>query len=290
MSLPDSIRRHIEKNNDCRITNVTRVSGGSINQAAKVTLDPPGTCFLKWNTATDPDMFEKETRGLRLLREAGTGLRIPDVLSFGALDSQTGYLLMEFVEVGGSRGGSAESFGRKLASLHQNRAGQFGLDHDNYIGRLPQSNTLHDDWVTFLAEERFDPQVSMAVDDGKLPAGISKKFEALYHRLPELLPEEPPALLHGDLWGGNFFYTADGNAAVYDPAVYYGHREIELAFTKLFGGFSESFYRAYREAYPLEPDFKSRVDLYNLYPLLVHTNLFGGHYGSQVESIVRRFG
>ena len=135
----------------------------------------------------------------------------------------------------------------------------------------------------------MEPQLQMATDSGKLGAGTVTSFNAMYKELPDIFPDEPPSLLHGDLWGGNYFFDQDGKATIYDPAVYYGHREIELAFTHLFGGFPSNFYSAYEETYPLSFGFSKRKDIYNLYPLLVHTNLFGGSYARQVESIVRQF-
>lgn len=133
------------------------------------------------------------------------------------------------------------------------------------------------------------PQLKMATDAGKLGSSTVTRFESMYKQLPDIFPDEPPSLLHGDLWGGNYFFDESGVATIYDPAVYYGHREIELAFTHLFGGFPGSFYSAYEEAYPLKSSFSKRKPLYNLYPLLVHTNLFGGSYARQVEGIVRQF-
>lgn len=270
-----------------RISEAFRVSGGSINEAARLETEAHGTCFLKWNRGTGDGMFRAESLGLQKLREAGSGLRIPRTLSFGEAGG-TGYLLMEFVEEGGPAEGAAERFGRRLAALHGNTRDTFGLDHDNFIGRLPQSNRSHERWHDFFREERLEPQVRRAVDDGRLSQNTARAFQRLYGKLAGIIPEEPPSLLHGDLWGGNYYWGPDGEAVIYDPAVYYGHREIELAFTRLFGGFPEAFYRAYEEEHPLEPGFDGRVDLHNLYPLLVHTNLFGGSYARRVESMVNR--
>lgn len=287
--IPESIKKKIEESTGARILSSTQVSGGSINRAARIELESSGTCFLKWNSGADPDMFAKEVKGLDRLKEAETGLIIPGVIDRGVVDRTTGYLVLDYIEEGTPRKGSHEQFGRELAALHQMQNDRFGLDHDNYIGRLPQSNTWHDRWTDFFIHERMEPQLKMAVDAGKLSTSVTKAFNNMYEKLPGIMPEERPSLLHGDLWGGNYFYNGDGNATLYDPAIYYGNREIELAFTHLFGGFSGDFYRAYNETWALQPGFRKRIDIYNLYPLLVHTNLFGGHYGSRVTSIVCRF-
>lgn len=289
MMIPDSIRRQVSESLVEDIASGNRVSGGSINQAAQITLSDGRLCFLKWNTSADPDMFEKEEKGLQLLRSADTSLRIPKVVATGKTGSGTGFLLQEFIREGQSKTGSAERFGQSLAALHQHHKKQYGLDHDNYIGKLPQPNNWHNSWIDFFVKERMEPQLKMATDSDKLGSSTVAHFESMYKQLPEIFPDEPPSLLHGDLWGGNYFWDDKGRATIYDPAVYYGHREIELAFTYLFGGFSGAFYDAYKEAYPMEPGFNQRKDIYNLYPLLVHTNLFGGSYARQVEGIVRRF-
>lgn len=289
MMLPDNLRSSIENRLNKTIESATRVSGGSINEAAKLDIEDVGTAFLKWNRAADPDMFEKEVTGLELLRDAGTGLRVPNIILQGTVEGSTGYLLMEFIEDGRPGNQSAQHFGEELAALHKNRSKTFGLDEDNYIGRLPQSNNRHNDWVNFFIDERMEPQLQMALKSGKFRSSITGAFNAMYRKLEEIFPEDQPSLLHGDLWGGNFFYDTDGTAVIYDPAVYYGHREIELAFTHLFGGFSSTFYEAYNSSLPIAPGFEKRKDIYNLYPLLVHTNLFGGSYGRQVEGIVKQF-
>jgi fructosamine-3-kinase len=287
--IPDTVEQHIQQAVGRTVTSAQRVSGGSINQAAQVTLDDDTVCFLKWNTSADPQMFVVEEQGLALLTSADTSLRIPPVLATGQTDSGTGFLLQQFVLEGRSKPNSASDFGRALAQLHSHHNETFGLDHDNFIGRLPQSNTPHDSWVDFFIRERMEPQLRMATDSGKLGSATVNSFKAMYKQLPDIFPDEPPSLLHGDLWGGNYFFDQDGKATIYDPAVYYGHREIELAFTHLFGGFPSNFYRAYEEAYPLSSGFSRRKDIYNLYPLLVHTNLFGGSYARQVEGIVQQF-
>ncbi|GAA5522359.1 fructosamine kinase family protein [Aliifodinibius salicampi] len=287
--IPDAIRQQLRQKLGAQIDNIHSVSGGSINRAAKLTLSDGTSCFLKWNTSADPDMFVKEKRGLKLLAGADTKLRIPSTLAVGKTTDDTGYLAMEYISEGRSIDHSAEDFGRQLAALHKHQAKKYGLNHNNYIGKLPQSNQQHKEWIDFFINERMEPQLRMASDAHKLGSETIAHFKAMYKQLPDIFPEEPASLLHGDLWGGNYFYDNQGRATIFDPAVYYGHREIELAFTHLFGGFSRCFYRAYKEAYPLQSGLKHRKDIYNLYPLLVHTNLFGGSYARQVQTIVSRF-
>lgn len=287
--IPDSVQRRLQQALGQNIDSSQSVSGGSINRAAKVTLADGRSCFLKWNTSADPAMFEVEEKGLDLLRSADTSLRVPDVFATGETENGTGFLLQEFISEGRADPKSAEEFGQSLANLHQHHEEQYGLDHDNYIGRLPQSNTWHENWIDFFIEERMQPQLQMATDAGKLGSSTVAHFESMYEQLPDIFPDDPPSLLHGDLWGGNYFFDENGRATIYDPAVYYGHREIELAFTHLFGGFSSSFYSAYEETYPVASGFTERKDIYNLYPLLVHTNLFGGSYARRVEGIIKQF-
>ena len=288
--LPEALLLHIQAELNASVVSARPVTGGSINQAAKLELSSGMQCFLKWNTTQSPDMFAKEAKGLGLLTNADTDLIIPKVITQGIAGNATGYLLQEFIEEGQPGPYSAQQFGQELARLHKTENDRFGLDHDNYIGSLPQSNTPHTDWISFFIEERIEPQLDRAISAGKLSSSIEIAFKNMYRLLPDIFPEEPPGLLHGDLWGGNYFYDSEGRPVIYDPAVYYGHREMELAFTRLFGGFSSAFYRSYNESHPLEPGFDERKDIYNLYPLLVHTNLFGGSYAQQVEEIVKRFG
>jgi fructosamine-3-kinase len=182
-----------------------------------------------------------------------------------------------------------ENFGTALAALHKNTQDNFGLDEDNYIGSLSQSNRCHSDWTDFFIAERLEPQIALARNNRKISQSHTRQFEKLYKKFPEIFPEEKPALVHGDLWNGNFITGKDGYACLVDPAVHYGNREAELSFTKLFGGFDPGFYQAYQQAFPLEKCFAQRVDIYNLYPLMVHVNLFDGGYAASVESILRKF-
>ncbi len=283
------LQKRIEGLIDSRIRAVNTVAGGSINKAAKIKTADNQTFFLKWNDSAPDDTFLKEKKGLELLASADTGLKIPAVVGMSSTEDEIGFLLIQFIQEGSANTHSAEKFGRRLALLHKNTADQYGLEYGNYIGRLPQKNSWHENWIDFFIEERLELQLKQAVDKRLLHAAISENFQRLYKKLPELLPNEPPSLLHGDLWSGNYFFDAEGEPVIYDPAVYYGNREIEIAFTHLFGGFSSGFYEAYQRAFPLEAEFAERKDIYNLYQLLVHTNMFGGSYAKQVEGIIRNF-
>ncbi len=182
-----------------------------------------------------------------------------------------------------------DSFAEKLAQLHKHSADQFGLDHDNYIGSLFQSNRYHNKWTDFFREERLNAQVIIARDNGAIGRETVNAFERFYKRLDEIFPVESPALLHGDLWGGNFMVNDKGDATIIDPAVYFGHREMDLGMSQLFGGFDRQFYETYHHHYPLEKGWQQRIDYCNLYPLMVHVNLFGDGYLNSVNPILNRF-
>lgn len=287
MSLPQSLKNQLADSHQIFVNEITPVSGGSISSACRIKSNR-GDLFLKWNNESPQDFFDKEAEGLKLLRSAGTNLRFPEVVAVEASgDDSPGFLLMEYIASG--RSGDSEQFGAELARLHQTNNQEFGLDSDNYIGSLQQSNRTHPDWVTFFSEERIKPQLKMAVDSGKMDATVLKRWERLSFKLSDLLPDTKPSLVHGDLWSGNYLFDTDGRAVLIDPAVYYGHPEMDLAFSKMFGGFSAEFYRGYESVSPLENGFDERVPVYNLYPLLVHVNLFGGHYVSQANSVLDRF-
>jgi len=269
------------------ITSSSGVGGGCINETAKLATNK-GVFFLKWNDAKHyPKMFEAEANGLRLLGKSDV-IKIPEVLLTGESDGIS-YIILEYIESGQRKVDFWEGFGRSLAALHQTTADEFGLDHDNYMGSLRQSNRMHSDWISFFVQERLEPQVNMALKSDKLGCSQVEEFEHIYIRLRDFFPKEPPALLHGDLWSGNFMVSNNGKACLIDPAVYYGHREIDLSMTHLFGGFDSVFYKAYQEVFPLEDGFAERIEIYNLYPLMVHLNLFGGSYLGSVEAILRRF-
>ncbi|GAB3932860.1 fructosamine kinase family protein [Larkinella terrae] len=260
--------------------------GGNVSTAAQV-FSSEGLFFVKWNPDESIDMFEWEARGLDLLRST-EAVYIPEVIGYGKYRDKT-YLVLEYIDPVVAKPTYWESFGQSLALLHSHTQSKYGLSFDNYIGSLPQSNTLTDNGITFYIEQRLQPLAGMAYYKGLISKTLYDKFQKLYLRLPDLLPVERPALLHGDLWSGNVMVNEQGDATLIDPAVYYGLREAELAFTTLFGGFDERFYDAYDEAFPMEDGFQERVPIYNLYPLLVHLNLFGTGYLSGIERVLNRF-
>lgn len=280
--IPESIKLKVESQLEDKVSAVQQLYGGDINKTVKLVMDSDRMFFLKWNPHAPDGMFEAEAKGLALLDAAGTDLVIPEVYLFS-----NDFLLMEFIEE--SNTGDFASFGAQLARLHKHSNELFGLDHPNYIGRLPQTNKYHNDWMEFFVRERLEPQVKMVVDSGKM----SKKFASTFHRpfnyTYVVFPEEEPSLVHGDLWGGNFMFTTSGDISIYDPAVYFGHREMDIAMSRLFGGFEPEFYHAYDEVYPLEKGYEERLKLCNLYPILVHANLFGGSYVQQAEALLSRF-
>lgn len=260
---------------------VSPVSGGDIN-AAYCLQTNAGKFMLKLNSKSAfPGMFKCEAEGLAAIRNTQS-IAIPQViLQFDYEDDSC--LLLEWIEAIRATPEASAQLGRELAAMHKHTAPQFGFDTDNYMGSLPQSNRKHDSWAVFFIQERLEPMVKIAINKRLLGHEDALLFDKLYTRLPELFDEEAPALIHGDLWGGNYLIKNDGKPFLIDPAVSYGHREFDVAMTTLFGGFSNGFYAAYNEAFPLVKSWQERVDLWNLYPLLLHLNLFGMSYLGQVK-------
>jgi len=276
-----TLRDALERTLGHAVASEARLGGGSINEAAAVTLENGARVFVKTHPNPPAGMFEAEARGLRWLEEADA-IRVPRVLAFS--DAEPAFLALELLSPSTRRPSFDEELGRSLAALHGFGAPSFGLDHDNFIGRLPQSNAQAPDWATFYWSSRLEPQLRLAVDGGLIGGKLRARFDALRSSLPERVgPAEAPSRLHGDLWGGNLHVDERGAPCVIDPAVYGGHREIDLAMMRLFGGFGERVFQAYDEAMPLSSGAGQRVALYQLYPLLVHVNLFGGSYVPSVE-------
>lgn len=274
------------------IAGTSSVSGGDINAAYRILLKDGRQYFLKENSRKNAGFFRAEQTGLDAIRKTGA-IRVPKVLGTG-LEEDRAYLLMEYLEAGPGRADYWERFGRQLADMHRadpsgwTSGGQFGFPEDNYIGAGEQVNAVRSSWIDFFRECRLEVQVQRASD--YFGPGDRKLVLSLLDHLDEyLLEPEHPSLLHGDLWGGNFVTGPDGAAWLIDPAVYVGHAEADLAMTELFGGFAPEFYDAYREAAPIRPGYSDRREIYNLYHLLNHLNLFGSGYYGSVMRIVRRF-
>ena len=268
------------------LTGEQLVYGGDINQAARFSVN--GTRYFEVDQQS-PRPCPAEADGLRRLGETGE-IRVPAVIALGEADGACpAYLVLEWIETDGARSHDAtmEDFGARLAAMHRHTASQHGLEIDNFIGRLPQRNTPDPSWSAFYRDQRIRPQMEMARQRGLLPKRREDLLTRLMDRLPDLLDDAAiqPALLHGDLWGGNYLIDDQGEAVLIDPAVYYGHREMDLAMTALFGGFSRRFYEAYAAAYPLDPGYDERQPLYQLYYILAHLNLFGESYGGRVDSL-----
>ena len=290
MALPADVAEAIAPYLKSPVRRTSFVGGGCIAHATRLDTDD-GSFFLKYGRGAVAQTFSAEAAGLRALRGAESPLLMPAVLAAeDHIDERPGFLLMEWIEPGSKGDGFWEAFGHGLAVLHRHTAEQYGFDQDNFIGRLPQHNAWANTWPAFFRLNRLGPQAAMARKAGHWRSAWEPALHTLENRLANLLPEHPPAsLLHGDLWSGNFLVTATGWAALIDPAVYYGHREADLAMTELFGGFSDRFYHAYREAWPLESGYEERREIYNLYHLINHLNLFGSSYAGAVTSILKRF-
>lgn len=277
------IARHIATATGARFSVRARhaVGGGCINSAT-VLQDGTRRYFVKLNDAGRLAMFEAEAEGLEAIARTGS-VRVPQPVCAGTADGSA-YLVLEHLELESADARSLERLGRELAQMHRATREQFGWHRDNTIGSTPQHNTPADDWVEFWRAHRLGFQLRLAARHGR---DLTRKAERLMAELGEFFRgyRPAPSLLHGDLWGGNVG-ACDGRPVIFDPAVYYGDREADLAMTELFGGFSACFYHAYNEAWPLDAGYKVRKTLYNLYHVLNHFNLFGGGYGSQAERMM----
>ncbi|MDX8394946.1 MAG: fructosamine kinase family protein [Mariprofundaceae bacterium] len=259
------------------------ISGGNINQAYRIE-DGSQVYFVKINHVNLLPMFEAEADGLRELT-AAKAIRIPQVMTLGSNDSKS-WLVTEYINLGGKSSNTDALFGQSFAGLHRFTAEKFGWFRDNTIGSTPQINTQESDWLRFYCQHRLGFQLKLAAQHG-FTGSLQTKGERLLADMDQFFKHQPQAsLLHGDLWGGNWGADESGSPVIFDPAVYYGDREADLAMTELFGGFSKTFYDAYQEAWPLDEGYKVRKTLYNLYHILNHANLFGGVYAGQAEGMM----
>ncbi|MFA6902695.1 MAG: fructosamine kinase family protein [Gallionellaceae bacterium] len=273
------------------IVHATPVSGGCTNQALHleggtrpVLKTTTAHYFIKLNSADKAAMFAAEALGLAALSATHT-VRVPHVICQGIADQHT-FLVLEYLAL--HRNGNNKLLATQLAALHRVQAAQFGWDRDNTLALTPQHNTWSPDWLSFWREQRLGFQLELAARNG-FCGNIQKLGEQVMDALPELFAEYSPAasLLHGDLWGGNYGFLADGTPVIFDPAPYYGDREADLAMTELFGGFDHDFYTAYQAEFPLDAGYARRKTLYNLYHILNHCNLVGSSYLSQAEGMIR---
>jgi fructosamine-3-kinase len=287
MDLPEPIIEAISTKLKLQTKRFEPVAGGCINYGGKLVANG-GIYFIKWNDSRKfPAMFEAEAKGLELLSGI-KAIRIPMVVANDEADKLQ-YILMEFIDAANRQKNYWRLLGERLAVLHKNTANQFGLDHNNYIGSLHQYNSESENWIDFFVNQRLRVQLDLAIRNRFVDNALVEAFENLFEKFNELLPAESPSLLHGDLWSGNLIIDNRGEPCLIDPAAYYGHREIELAFTRLFGGFDSEFYDSYQCVFPTIKGFENRVEVYNLYPLLVHLNLFGRSYLPSIKNIVNRY-
>ena len=272
-----------------RLLNSHSVGGGCINNAVKISTSV-GDFFLKWNASGPSDLFLKEAAGLQeMVQDDNPYLVIPKVIWSKETNEFPGLLLMECLLPASNTSGFDEKLGRGIARLHRKTATAYGFHHSNYCGTTVQDNRWMESWPYFYAQRRIWALVKQINITRGIPTGDLKIYERLIERIPQLLAHATiPSLIHGDLWSGNYMYTANGPALI-DPACYYADREMELGMMQLFGGFSARVYQAYHEEYPLLNGWQERIPLYQLYHLLNHYLLFGGSYGSQALEIAKRY-
>lgn len=288
-SIKNSIESYLREVNNRRvkIKYHTDLQAGTFNKTCLLETSA-GTYFLKHNQLNQyPKIFEKEAKGLRLLAATET-VCVPEVIFYDQSSSES-FILLEYIHPAEQNETFWDNFGRTMAKLHQRSNDYFGLDHDNYIGPMQQINIPHELWTDFFVEERLERLVKKARDEKMIDNSLVSNFDNLYSNLTEFFPPEPPALLHGNLWDRNYIASYHGDACVVDPSVYYGHREMDIAMTHLIDDFDERFYDTYNETAPLEEGWKERMDIYNLYPLLVLLHLGHYEYIEQINKTLKRF-
>lgn len=271
------------------VQTLTPLGGGCINRAYRAEFKTGPALFIKTHDQPPVDFFPLEASGLAWLAEPAVGPHIPTVVAASNGSGRLpALLILEYIAVGPQPAPRNQALlGRRLAELHRSGAPVFGLAHDNYLATLSQDNRPLPTWAEFYGERRLQPLLRQAYDRQLLPSAAQRACEAVLQRLPEVVgPQEPPARLHGDLWGGNVLWNGQGQPVLIDPAVYGGHREVDLAMMRLFGGFEAECFAAYNEVFPLGPGHEARVALYQLYPLLVHLLLFGRSYLPQLIATV----
>ena len=286
--LEQALRRALADPN-VRITDAPAVGGGCVHEAARL-VTSAGEFFGKWNARCPPDLFLREAEGLDALRAAGSEIVVPRIVAASApAGGDPAFLILEYLPAAPSGPQGDERLGRGLAAIHRRRAERFGFPSPTYCGETRQDNRDCDSWVEFYRERRLGPLVAALELAGRLAPADRQLYGRLFERMDDLLPRESvPSLIHGDLWSGNVLVTARGPALV-DTACAYADREMEFGITTLFGGLSGRAIAAYEEAWPLPAGWRERNPLYQLYHLLNHALLFGGHYGAEARRTARRF-
>ncbi len=286
MILDKKIITLLEKKLKQNFTDITPLSGGCISSAYKLKLNNKQELFLKHNPSVSDKMFIAEAHGLQELNKSGA-IRVPEVMMYN-----NDFILLEFIQQGNKNKKFFSEFGRSFALMHRHASENYGFYEDNFIGSNEQKNlplsSEKENWISFYFNKRILFQLELAEKLGYATSELKKGIGTLEEKIEEIIGinDEEPSLLHGDLWGGNYIVDENGNACLIDPAVYYGHREADLGMTKLFGGFSSEFYEAYNETYPLQDGYEYRENIYKLYHVLNHLNLFGGGYYSQAISLI----
>lgn len=283
------IKNKITEHFNQDIIDIKNLSGGCISNAYKIQLSDKKHIFVKINENESDDMFIKEAHGLEELDKADV-IKVPKVYLV-----EKGFIVLEFLKGEKRKKDFFEEFGKQFAKLHQFHSEKFGFYEDNYIGSNPQKNiasqTEETNWIDFYFNKRIMFQYKLSERNGYITNELKNGIKKLENKIEEILSGslEKPSLLHGDLWGGNFMEDENGSPALIDPAVYYGHREADLAMTKLFGGFSSEFYKSYNSTFPLPEGFNYRENIYKLYHVMNHLNLFGQGYYSQVMSLINYY-
>lgn len=281
----DELILHLESIINDAIINTKPLSGGDTSSVLKLE-SRTNSYVLKYGTGNKTaDMFKAEAKGLQLISETNT-IATPKLFTYETEDSVS-YLLTEFIESKQPSSSDFETLGLQLSELHKHNSEKFGLDGDNFIGSLPQINTFASNWIDFYSQYRLDNQFQLALKKGLLNPSEIPSLHGMKSTMQSICPAVKPSLVHGDLWSGNYLISKDGKPYLIDPAVYYGHGEVDIAMSKLFGGFHQSFYEAYHKNLFITPYYEERLDLYQLYFLLVHLNLFGSSYYGSVKRILK---
>lgn len=270
------------------IENVYPIKGGELNDTFRIE-SYDKKYFLKLNTAQNfPSLFEKEASSLQIIAQTQL-FNIPEIIKYGTTNNDFQFLILEWLERGEALPENWQKLGHQMAKFHQISNENFGWDEDNYIAILIQPNQNKSSWAEFYTDNRILPMVKLLYDKEMLSQKEVKSAEKLCDDLTNIFPIEKPSLIHGDFWNGNIFTREDGEITLIDPAIYYGHREMDIAMADLFGGFDDNFFNAYNEVFPLQENFEDRKQFAQLYPLLIHAFLFQGYYIKDVKSILKKY-